>query len=74
MAEPFNLQTGAVRMAPKAQYFDLVMFTHRTIVEICKTETVDTGRIRIGTAIPVLINTVFIYPYFSGFRLLLKLA
>jgi PKD repeat protein len=25
-------------------------------------------------AIPVLINTVFIYPYFSGFRLLLKLA
>jgi hypothetical protein len=28
----------------------------------------------LASAIPVLINTVFIYPYFSGFRLLLKLA
>jgi ABC-2 type transport system permease protein len=32
------------------------------------------GSLVLGSAIPVLINTVFIYPYFSGFRLLLKLA
>jgi hypothetical protein len=55
MAEPFNLQTGAVRLAPKQQYFNLVMDTHAAIVEVCKTDTVDTGRLRIGMIVRALI-------------------
>jgi putative transposase len=44
------------------------------IQNICMDKGYDYLILENWSAIPVLINTVFIYPYFSGFRLLLKLA
>lgn len=56
MAEPFNLQTGAVKLAPKQQYFNLVMATHAAIIEVCKNDTVETGRVRISMIVRALIS------------------
>ena len=54
MAE-FNIQTGAVRLAPKQQYFNLVMNTYESFTEICKTESIDGAKLRTGMLVRFLI-------------------